>query len=197
MIRSNRAIAAIWLSMSLLGCVRAQDRPVAAQSTQAPANPPPPATKLEGFKPAAGSVVTVGYDELGKVGGISVDVREMRDSKGATVRGLLVDVTESEYRQERSFVDADEITELLKGFDALLEVKTNPTQFKNFEVRYTTRGELQLTAFNTDRGGVLYAVKAGRTLGAQRVGLSASDMQKLRSLFDAASQKLAALGSAK
>jgi hypothetical protein len=197
MIRSNRAIAAIWMSMMLLGCVRAQDRPAAAtQTAQAPPNPPP-ATKLEGFKPAAGSVLTVGYDELGKVGGISVDVREMRDSKGAAVRGLLVDVTESEYRHERSFVDADEITELLKGFDALLEVKANPTQFKNFEVRYTTRGELQLTAFNTDRGGLLYAVKAGRTLGAQRIGLSAADMQKIRGLFDAASQKLAALGPAR
>src|SRR5438105_1906550 len=34
---------------------------------------------------------------------------------GAGVRGLLVDVTESEYRQERAFVDADEIGELLKG----------------------------------------------------------------------------------
>jgi hypothetical protein len=124
-------------------------------------------------------------------------VREMRDSKGAAVRGLLVDVTESEYRHERSFVDADEITELLKGFDALLEVKANPTQFNNFEIRYTTRGELQLTAFNTDRGGLLYAVKAGRTLGAQRIGLSAADMQKIRGLFDAASQKLAALGPAR
>jgi hypothetical protein len=127
-------------------------------------------------------------------GGISVDVREMRDSKNATVRGLLVDVTESEYRQERSFVDADEIPELLKGFDALLEVKANPTQFKNFEVRYTTRGELQLTAFNANRGAVLYAVQAGRGVKAQKVGLRAQDMQTLRGLFGAASQKLTSLG---
>lgn len=182
--------------MMLLGCARAQDRLTAGQPTQVPPNPPP-ATKLEGFKLAAGSVLTIGYDDLGRVGGISVDVREMRDSKGTSVRGLLVDVTEGEYRQERSFVDADEIAELLKGFDALLDVKANPTQFKSFEVRYTTRGELQLTAFNNDRGAVLYAVQAGRTLKAQRVGLSATDMQKLRSLSDAASQKLATLGTAR
>lgn len=194
MIRSNLAIAAIWLCTIFLGGVRAQDRPAAVQTAQAPSATPAPATKLEGFKPAAGSVLTVGYDELGKVGGISVDVREMRDSKNATVRGLLVDITESEYRQERSFVDADEIPELLKGFDALLEVKTNPTQFKNFEVRYTTRGELELTAFNTSRGPVLYAVRAGRGVKAQRLGLTASDMQQLRGLFEAASQKLASLG---
>ena len=159
--------------------------------------PPPPATKIEGFKPAAGSVLTLGYDELGSVAGISVDVREMRDLKSPGVRGLVVDITESQYRRERSFVDADEIPELLKGFDALLEVKANPTNFKNFEVRYITRGELQLTAFNSSGGSVMFAVQAGRTLKAQRVGLSASDMQKLRGLFEAASQKLQALGAPK
>lgn len=190
--RSQYAVVGVLFSLALFGCVRAQDRPAAAQPTQVPANPPP-ATKLEGFKPAAGSVLTIGYDELGNVGGISVDVREMRDTKGASVKGLVVDVAEGEYRQERSFVDADEIPELLKGFDALLDVKANPTQFKSFEVRYTTRGELQLTAFNNNRGAVLYAVQAGRTLKAQKVGLSVGDMQKLRGLFDAASQKLATL----
>ena len=105
----------------------------------------------------------------------------MRDAKGSGVRGLLVEVTESQYRKERSFVDADEIPELLKGFDALLEVKANPTPFKSFEVRYTTRGELQLTAFSSANGSILFAVQAGRTLKAQRVGLGAADMQKLLS----------------
>ncbi len=135
---------------------------------------------MEAFKPKAGSVITLGYDEIGGVRGISVDVRETRDERGASVRGLVVDVKESQYRRERSFVDADEIPELLKGFDALLEVKTNPTHFENFEVRYTTRGELQLTAYNHDKVAVLYAVKAGRTVTAQSISLSASDMQALR-----------------
>jgi hypothetical protein len=146
----------------------------------------PPATKLEGFKPAAGAVVTLGYSELGSVSGVAVDVREMRESSGDTVRGLLVNVTESQYRNERSFVDADEIPELLRGLDALLEVKANPTKFKNFEVRYTTRGELELTAFNNAQGSIRYAVKAGRTLKAQRF-LDADDMRKLRGMVQAAS----------
>ncbi|MEQ1760400.1 MAG: hypothetical protein ABL986_18970 [Vicinamibacterales bacterium] len=159
---------------------------------------PPPATKLEGFEPAAGSVVTLGYDEIGSLGYglVSVSVREIRDAKGGSARGLLVEVTESQYRKERSFVDADEIPELLKGLDALLEVKANPTQFKMFEVRYTTRGELQLTVFNNPRGEVSYAVGAGRMLKAQKF-LVEGDMLKLRGLFDAASQKLNATGSGK
>lgn len=167
------------------------------QTPPAAQAPLPPATKLEAFKPAAGSVVVVGYDELGDIRGISVDVREMRDAKGPSVRGLLVEITESQYRKERSFVDADEIPELLKGFDAILDVKANPTQFTNFEVRYTTRGELQLTAFNTKNGGVLFAVQVGRSLKAQRVGLSGAEMQTLRATFDAALQKLNTLNAAK
>jgi hypothetical protein len=71
--------------------------------------------------------------------------------------------------------------ELLRGMDGLLEVKANPTPFKNFEVRYTTRGELELTAFNDDQRRE-YSVKAGRTLGANSF-LSASGMQQLRTFL--------------
>ena len=46
-----------------------------------------PATKSESFKPAAGTMETMGYDELGYVEGsfggmVVVDLREIRDSKG-------------------------------------------------------------------------------------------------------------------
>jgi hypothetical protein len=193
MTRGRRAIVLVLLSLlpAQFGCSQGRSQPA-----QPAATPPPPATKMEAFKPTAGSVVTFGYDELGRVVGVSVDVREIRDSKGASVRGLQVAVTESEYRKEQSFVDADEIPELLKGFDALLEIQVNPTQFKNFEVRYKTRGELELTAFNDSRGAVRYSVKAGRTIGASSF-LSADNMRQLRSLFSSASQKLATLGERK
>lgn len=153
----------------------------------------PPATKLEGFQPEAGSVMTVGYDELGRIGypinGVTVDVRAMQDTKGSVARGLLVEVTQSEYRKEQSFVDADEIPELLNGLDALVAVKANPTQFKMFEVRYTTRGGLQLVAFNDKKAKISYAVQVGRTLKAQKF-LDEEDLLRLRGLFNAAARKL-------
>jgi hypothetical protein len=186
----------LWLLpvLSLPALLCAQTRPPAAQ-TQAAQPPQPPATKMEAFQPAAGSVVTFGYDNLGgNVFGISVDVREMRDSKGADARGLLVEVTESEYRKESSFVDMDEIPELLKGFDALMQVSANPTQFKNFEVRYTTRGGLRLTAFNDNRGKLMYAIEVGQYTKAQKLPLTVAQMQALRSEFDVGLQKLSSLG---
>jgi hypothetical protein len=59
-------------------------------------------------------------------------------AKGEQVRGLVVEVYESHYREGRAFVDADEVPELLKGIDAMLEIESNRTSFKNFEVRYET-----------------------------------------------------------
>lgn len=177
-------LACIAASASL---ARAQDPPAATTMTPLPL---PPATKLEAFQPALGSVLTIGYDELGRVEGVSVDVREMHDGQGASVRGLVVRVVENERHAEVSYVDEDEIPQLLDGFDALLDVRANPTEFKNFEVRYATKGELALSAFNTPSGNVLFAVQAGRPLTARRSGLTVSEMLRLRAMFGAAAQKL-------
>jgi hypothetical protein len=96
-------------------------------------------------------------------------------------------------------VDADEIPELIKGFDALMQVKSNPTSFRNFEVRYTTKGELELTAFNSPSSGdaISFAVEAGRISKAQRIGLTLTEMQTLRALFQSAAEKLASLPAAR
>lgn len=163
-----------------------------AQTDIRPANttsPPPPATKLEAFEPAVGAVVTVGYDEIGAASGVSVDAREMRDSRGNVVRGIVVEVTQSEYRDERAFIDLDELPELLNGIDALLAVAVNPTSFEYFEVRYKTKGELEITAFNDRKGQVKYAVQAGRITRAQ-VFVEAGKLRDLRGFFESASQKL-------
>jgi hypothetical protein len=163
-----------------------------AVSVPQAAEPLPPATKLEAFKPSVGSVVTLGYDELGRVGTVAVNVRQIKDAKGGDVRGLVVEVTESQYRVQRSFVDADEIPELVKGLDALLQVRDNPTPFRQFEVQYRTRGDLQLIAFNNARGVLSYSVKAGRGVEATTF-INETGMQQLRAIFDSALQKLNSL----
>lgn len=167
--------------------------PLAAQVLPQAAAPaataPPPATKLEAFKPTTGSVVTVGYNSAGRIGRTSVDVRDIHDATGRSVRGVVVRITESEYRSEAALIDADEIPELIKGIDALLAVDSNPTSFANFEVRYTTKGELQLTAFN--RGAqISYNVQTGRVVHANDFW-GATDTQKLRAMIVLAQTKLA------
>jgi hypothetical protein len=187
-------LAVVVFSLTLpCGKINAQN-PAQAGVPQSPA-PLVPATRLEAFKPAAGTLVTIAYNELGGVSGVSVDVREMRGAQGARVRGMVVEVRQSQYREERAFVDADELDELLRGIDALLAVQSNPTTFQNFEVRYTTKGELRLTAFNTNGGAINYAVQAGR-VGTAQVFLNQGDMQRLRALFATAREQLSTASGA-
>lgn len=158
-----------------------------------------PATKLEGFRPAAGSVVVLGYDDLGSVGSppINVDVREMSDTKGAKALGLSVEIIENWYRRDLSLVDADEIPSLLKGIDALLDTTANSTKFDNFEMRYETRGELLLTSYNIGHGKTYFSIQAGRDSPVLSGRLSAKDVQKFRALIDQAAQKVKAIESGK
>jgi hypothetical protein len=135
--------------------------------------------------------MTIGYDRLGGLQGVFVEVREMQDARGELASGLVVTVSDEDaHTREEAYVDADEIPALIKGVDALLDVSRNPTGFDNYEVHYTTRGELLLSALSTRNGGVVYGIRAGRLAKAQRAGLTAGEMLKLRSLFDAAEQKL-------
>jgi hypothetical protein len=193
-----RTMARVGIVVNILWCVipAGSLAAQAAAGPQAPmvlGPPPPPATLMEAFQYPVGTLFTVGYDDLGEVAGISVEVREMRDAGGGRVRGVVVEVVTSQSAREQSLVDADEIPELLKGFDAMLEIRANPTQFRSFETRYATKGELILSANSSRNRGVLYAVEVGRIVKARRGGLTGGEMHQLRVLFDAASQKLATL----
>jgi len=188
---------AVWIVVGLLAAA-----PVAAQNAAREAipqpgpmligPPPPPATLIEGFRAPLGSVVTVGYEVVGEVAGVAVDARELRDSSGGRVRGVVVEVAQEKGPTEQSYVDVDELSDLLKGMDRLLNVIDNPTQFKNFEMHYATKGELELTASSTRNRGVLFTVEAGRMMKA-RQRLTSGELQQLRTLVEAAAQKLATL----
>ena len=191
-----RSVTRLLLLLPLLVC--AGPASAAAQDPGAPPPPAgllpplPPATMLEGFPQPIGSMLTLGYDELGEVDGVSVDVREIHDTRGGRVRGLVVEVTIAPTVREQSLVDADELPGLLKAVDDLVAITANPTQFKSFEVRYMTRGELALTASSSRNRGIVYGVEVGRLTKVRRA-LTAGEMHQLRTLFDVASTKLATL----
>jgi len=155
--------------------------------------PPPPATALEAFVVPPGEVLMTAFEDLGDVDGVFVEAREMRDPRGRRARGIVVTIAGRQATPEQAFIDPDEFADLLRGFDALLGITTNPTsQFRNFDLRYSTRGELVLTASSTRNRGVLYGVEVGRVLRARRP-LDGGEFHRLRTLVEAAQQKLATL----
>jgi hypothetical protein len=174
----------------------AQPAQTQAQAPQPPiviGPPPPPATALEAFAVGPGAVLMTAYEDLGEVDGVFVEAREMRDGGVRRARGLVVTIAGRQASPEQAYVDPDEFVDLLKGFDALLAITTNPTgQFRNFDMRYSTRGELVLTASSTRNRGVLYGVEVGRVMRTRRV-LDGGEFHQLRTLVEAAQQKLATL----
>ena len=183
------------LVLSLFGGVATAQTPATVREARQPSGgtATPASTRLEGFKPSAGSLVTLAYDDLGDInfGRVRADVREMRDSKGGVVRGVLVRVSDSQFHQEEAFVDPDELPELLKGIDAIMRTRTNPTTFKSFELRYSTRGELEVSAYNTD-AYVQYAIHAGRLTKATALNLNSEDLAKFRAMLVTAHERLVA-----
>jgi hypothetical protein len=180
----------VWLAVMFVACA------LSAGAQQAPAvvHVPqvlPPATRLEGFAATPGSVLTIGYDRLGGIEGVFVEVRDMRDARGGSASGVVVTVTEEDGRSRQdAYVDADELPGLISGVDALMSVSRNPTSFDNYEVHYATRGDLLVSALSTRTGGVVYSVQAGRIERSLRTGITSGEMIKLRGIFDAAVQKL-------
>jgi hypothetical protein len=159
--------------------------------------PPPPATALEAFQVEPGGLLTTAYEELGEVEGVLVEAREMRNSRGDRARGIVVTVLERQDRTTtdplQAYIDPDEFNGLLHGFDALLAITVNPNgEFRNFDMRYATRGELVLTASSTRQRGVVYGVEVGRLLRTRRL-LNGGEFHQLRTLVEAAQQKLATL----
>jgi hypothetical protein len=117
---------------------------------------------MEAFKPVEGSVVTLGSDSIiSGVRQVTLEARQIKASDGTGAKGLKVDIQEGEYKEGTSFIDADEIGELIRAMDAMLAVNSNPTQFHSFEVHYTTRGSLKLIVFNRSDGSLSYAIEAG------------------------------------
>jgi len=198
--RTGSRTALVVVSLAALAGFAA---PAAAQTdarsfieTQSPmlVGPPlPPATLLEGFHAPVGAVVTIGHETLGEVKGISVEIRELRDSTGGRVRGALVEVNQEKGLSQSSYIDIDELPLLIHGLDQLLAVTTNPTQFRNFEVHYATKGELEIAGTSSRSRGIVFSVEAGRPLKARREDLTPGELQQLRILIEAASQKLATM----
>jgi hypothetical protein len=187
------AIAAV-----VLTAAAAAQQPAQAPPPQEPiilGPPPPPATALEAFLVPSGTVLFTSYEDLGDVAGVFVEARELREGRGPArrVRGIVVTIAGRQPNPEQAYVDPDEFANLLRGFDALLAITTNPSgQWRNFDMRYSTRGELVLTASSTRNRGVLYGVEVGRVLHARRT-LNGGEFHQLRTLVEAAQQKLATL----
>ncbi|MCJ2030924.1 hypothetical protein MKK50_16260 [Methylobacterium sp. J-043] len=169
----------------------------AAQSAQPPAQPPAPKTKIEAFTGTTGTVMIKGYTNVGSLSGSAgVDVQAMtfRNPNGnETHTGLAINVKEagnSYGDSKRSFVDYDEIAELLDGIKYVAKSQKGITPLDFFESSYATKDNLQVVVWNSRTGDVSANISAGSTYSRASAFVSLAQLEEFARLIEAGKKLL-------
>jgi hypothetical protein len=127
-----------------------------------------PRTKLEAIEWQYERVLIKGFSQIATFTARDVEVRvdavELKDTATATrAIGLVIALRETDEnpRENRSFVDYDEIDRLLQGLTAIGRVNESVTKLAGFEARYRTVGDLEFLVFRQSRSGIAASVTSG------------------------------------
>jgi hypothetical protein len=127
-----------------------------------------PRTKLETIEWRYERVLVKGFSQIATLSvrgaDIRVDAIELKDTDSATrAIGLVIVLRESgeNPRENRSFIDYEEIDKLLKALDAIARVNESVTKLASFEARYRTLGDLEISVFRQSRSGTAASVTSG------------------------------------
>jgi hypothetical protein len=140
-------------------------------------------TKLEAFAGTVGAVSIKGYVEVGTMKGtnpVTVSAMVLRDAKsGKVTSGAVFEITETKsYGADtnRSYVDAEELSDLLSGLTYISQADATVTPMRFFEARYSTRGGLTLTVFNDAQGQRQFSVHVGGNIGGKNTFFRIQDL---------------------
>lgn len=163
----------------------------AAQGPQPSPEPEEFLTELEAALEKTGTVVVKGSTAVGSVGGVrgtaSVTSWEIVDARaGRRLYGVSVVIRDDEPagREERAYVDYEEIDPLIAGLSDILKLENSATKLARFEAQYRTKGELSVFRFNT-ASGYGAAVSIGGRRGPRLV-LRPTGLVEFRDLLESA-----------
>jgi hypothetical protein len=127
-----------------------------------------PRTKLEEIEGLYERVLIKGFIQVAafnaRGGDVRVDAVELKEAGSPTrALGLIVAVREpgEKPRDNRSFVDYEEIESLVKAIESIARVNETVTKLPGFEARYRTRGDLELNVFRQSRSGTAASLTSG------------------------------------
>jgi len=149
-----------------------------------------PRTNLERLEERYGAVIVKGFTRVeSTVKFTNVDALELRDvarppSPISMAKGLAVFLDNN-----RAFIDYDDIDPLLNAIDTLSRVDETATKLTNFEARYRTQGDFEVTVFRQTRSGTAARISAG-LCNEGTVSLSLDELAKLRAMIKEAKTTL-------
>ena len=127
-----------------------------------------PRTKLEAVESRYERVITKGFSQFATftVRGVEVrlDAIEMKDTAdGTRAMGLVIALKElgERPRENRSFIDYDDVDRLIKAMEAVARVNEGMTKLAGFEARYRTLGDLEINVFRQTRSGAAATLSSG------------------------------------
>ena len=159
--------------------------------------PVEPRTKLERIDDRQGTVIVKGFTRITtvEVNGVRIDALDMRELGNVSrAKGIVVALTSTAEsnnrpRDNRAFVDYEEIDPLLNAIDAATRIDETVTKFPGFEAKYRTLGDLEITVFRQTRSGNAAIMTTG-VCEQGRTSLTFDELAKVRAMIQEAKARL-------
>lgn len=158
-----------------------------------------PRTKLEAIDDRHNTVIIKSFTQITtvEVVGVRIDAVEIREMGNVSrAKGIVVVITrdvsreaQNRPRDNRAFVDYEEIEPLLNAIDAASRIDETATKFPGFEAKYRTLGDLEITVFRQTRSGNAAIITAG-ICDRARAALSLDELAKVRAMIQEAKTRL-------
>ena len=191
----RRAVNLVLVLMLSGGSVLAQRsgpefrRPLACEPLE-------PRTKLEAIDGQYEKVLIKGFTQVAafhaRGGDVRVDAVELKEAGSSTrALGIVVAVREAgeRPRDNRSFVDYEQIEFLIKAIESIARVNETVTKLTGFEARYRTPGDLELNVFRQSRSGTAAALTSG-ICEKTMVLLTLDELERLKGIILEAKARL-------
>jgi hypothetical protein len=183
--RKQTTVLAVLMLMLFCGSAAAQRsgpefrRPLACEPLE-------PRTKLEEIESRYERLITKGFTRYTSLTvrdtEIRLDAVEMKDTANSTrALGLVIALWAlgDKPRENRSFIDYEEIDRLIKGMESVSKVNETMTKLASFEARYRTLGDLEVVVFRQTRSGTAASLSSG-ICDRVTVLMTLDDLDKLR-----------------
>jgi hypothetical protein len=153
-----------------------------------------PRTKLEALEDRHSTVVIKGFTRITTIEmrGVRIDAVEMRELGNVSrAKGIVFSLREGgeKPRQDRAFIDYEEIDPLLNAIDVISRADETITKLVGFEARYRTLGDLQITVFKQTSRGNAVLLTSGVCEQAT-AAISLDELAKIRAMIQEAKMRL-------
>ncbi len=189
----HRSLTILFLLLTVVTTASAQ-RPGPEFWRKVTCEPFEPRTKLEAIEDKQTSIILRGFTRITttEVRGVRVDAIEMRELGNVNrAKGIVIVLREGSGRERdnRAFIDYDEIDPLLNAIDVLNRIDETSTKLAGFEAHYRTHGDFELRVFRQTARGNALLLQTGLCDPATQ-SLSLDDLAKLKAMVLEAKMRL-------